>query len=297
MSPALVLVVLLLFLGYLGRRLSRFPEYSSDVLNRFVIDVCLPAVILRAVPTLKLRWELGTLVLVPWSLVGLAFLLTRLVAGRLRLDRHTETALFVCTALGNTSFLGFPLCQALLGEASLPFATVYDQLGSFLLLCIVLPLALANAAGTARPTSTELAKRVVTFPPFIALAAALIPWSQPAWFRDVLQMIGNALVPSAMFAVGLRLRITPPKQSFAFGLGLFLKLFVMPLFAYGLARALHSPLNVLRVAVIESAMPAMISAGAAVMAAGVAVELTAALVGWGILASLVTTSLWAQFLR
>jgi predicted permease len=297
MSPALVLVVLLLFLGYLGRRLSRFPEHSSDVLNRFEIDICLPAVILRAVPTLQMRWSLLTLVLVPWALAGLGFLLARMLGRALRLDRQSETALFVCTALGNTSFLGFPLCQALLGEASLPLATVYDQLGSFLLLCIVLPIALAHARGGSRPTARELAARVVTFPPFIALVAALLPWSQPAWFREVLQMMGNALVPSAMFAVGLRLRITPPKQSLAFASGLLVKLFVMPLSAFGLARLLATPPNILRVAVIESAMPAMISAGAALMAAGVAVELTAALVGWGILASLFTTSLWAAFLR
>ena len=297
MSPALVLVVLLLFSGYLARRLSRFPEHSSDVLNRFVIDVCLPAVILRLVPTLKLRWELLTLVLVPWSLAGLAYAITRLLSRAFGFDRHTETAVFVCTALGNTSFLGFPLCQALLGESALPFATVYDQLGSFLLLCIVLPLALANAAGGSRPSPQQLATRVITIPPFIALLAALIPWTQPAWFQNVLLQVGNALVPSAMFAVGLRLRVTPPKQGVAFVCGLLVKLFVMPLCAYGLARALGTPHRVLQVAVLESAMPAMISAGAAVMAAGVAVELTAALVGWGIIASLFTTSLWAQLIR
>ncbi len=297
MSPALALVVLLLVLGYLGRRLSRFPDASSDVLNRFVIDVCLPAVILRAIPTLHLRWELLTLVLIPWTLAGLAFVISRALARALHLDRSTETALFVCTALGNTSFLGFPLCQALLGEPSLPFATVYDQLGSFLLLCTVLPLALARALGGARPTPGELAKRVLSFPPFFALIAALLPWSQPAWLREVLQMLGDALVPCAMFAVGLRLRITPPKQSAAFSAGLIVKLVVMPLCAYGLARALNSPPDVLRVAVIESGMPAMISAGAVLMASGVAAELTAALVGWGILASLLTTSLWAQLLR
>ncbi|MFT3922782.1 MAG: AEC family transporter [Myxococcales bacterium] len=297
MSPALVLVVLLLLAGYLARRLSRFPEHSSDVLNRFVIDVCLPAVILRVVPSLTLRWDLLILVLVPWSLAALGYLFARLLARSLGFDRHTEAAVFVCTALGNTSFLGFPLVQALLGEAALPFATVYDQLGSFLLLCIVLPVALAQAAGSARPAPRELMKRIATFPPFIALMASLIPWTQPAWFQSVLLQIGNALVPSAMFAVGLRLRITPPKQGLAFVCALATKLVLMPLCAFGIARALNTPHDVLQVVVLESAMPAMISAGAAVMAAGVAVELTAALVGWGILASLVTTSVWAQFLR
>src|SRR4051794_30103626 len=100
LSPALLLVVLLLVSGYLARRFGRFPEQSADVLNRFVIDICVPAVILRVIPTLTPRWELVTLVLVPWVLAALAYPIARLIARVCRLDRGTETAIFLCTALG-----------------------------------------------------------------------------------------------------------------------------------------------------------------------------------------------------
>jgi len=297
MAPELVLVLALLFGGYLARRLSRFPDGASDTLNRFVIDLCVPAVVLRLVPQLEFEWRLLALVAIPWLLAAVGYAITRLAARWLHLDRATEAVLFLCTALGNTSFLGFPLCSALLGDQSLPYAAVYDQLGSFLLLSIVVPVVVARAGGGGTPTWLETLRRVLTFPPFIALILALLPWARPAFLDPVLKLIAAALVPVALFAVGLRLRITPPRELSAFVLGLGVKLGLLPALAWGIALLFAPPQAVFEVAVLESAMPAMISAGAIAMAAGLAPELAAALVGWGVLVSLLTVPAWAALLR
>jgi len=297
MDPAFVLVLLLLALGYLARRTERLPEYSSDALNRFVIDLCVPAALLRLIPTLRFEWTYVALAIVPWLLAALAYGMVRLLATALALDRSTRAALFICTALGNTSFLGYPLCSALLGEGALPLAAVYDQLGTFLLLSTVVPITIASASGGARPDVRDIVKRVVTFPPFVALLVALLPLPRPPWLDVVLQQLASPLVPLALFAVGLRLRITPPRERAAFGLGLALKLVLLPAISWGLAAALAAPPAVRDVTVLESAMPAMITGGAMLMAAGLAPELTAALVGWGVVVSLVTVPLWAALLR
>jgi predicted permease len=101
----------------------------------------------------------------------------------------------------------------------------------------------------------------------------------------------------ALFAVGLRLRITPPRPLSAFALGLGIKLALMPLMAYGITRTLSPSPEVFEVAVLESAMPASVTAGALAMFAGLAPELAAALVGWGIVVSLLTVPLWAALVR
>jgi malate permease and related proteins len=51
-----------------------------------------------------------------------------------RLDARTSGTLLLVVPLANTSFLGFPAVEALLGADHLPAAVVYDQLGSFLAL-------------------------------------------------------------------------------------------------------------------------------------------------------------------
>jgi malate permease and related proteins len=297
MGPALLLICSLLLAGYLARRLGRLPENAAEVLNRFVIDICVPATVLRLVPKMAVSPALAVLIVVPWAMAGLAYLTSRVAQRLLVLDRSSTTALFLATALGNTSFLGFPLCGGLLGESSIPFAAVYDQLGSFLLLSTVAPLALGNVIVGQRASPRELARRVLLFPPFLALLLALLPLPQPAALQPVLAAAAAPLVPLAMFAVGLKLRFSAPRPKRVFALGLGLKLVVFPCFAWGLARMLGAQGLVLEVAVLETAMPTMITAGALMMAYGVASELAAAFVSWGLILSLLTVPAWSLVVR
>lgn len=294
---ALFTVVVLLGAGYLARRFRRLPENAADVLNRFVIDICVPATILRLVPALRLESGLVVLVLVPWAMAGVAALVVRALTRPLGLSATQRTALFLGTALGNTSFLGFPLCSALLGERAVPLAAVYDQLGSFLMLSIIAPFALGSVTAGAKPSAAAIARRVLTFPPFVALVLALVPLPRPAFFEPLLATAASALVPLAMVAVGFKLRLTPPRPWRVFAAGLATKLVVVPLAAWALARALHAPPLVLKVAVLESAMPMMVTAGALMMAYDVASELAAAFVGWGLVISLATVPAWSVLVR
>lgn len=298
MTPELVLVLFALGFGYLARKLGRFPEHASDVLNRFVIDVCLPALILRLVPGLRMRWDLLLLVVTPWALIAIAFVVSRVLGRALALDPKTRAVLLLCTALGNTSFLGFPLIGALLGEPAISLAAVYDQLGSFLALCSVAPLIIARASGGPELAPLATLKRVLSFPPFLALLLSLVPWPvHPPWLDTVLLQLSRALIPVAMFAVGLRLRVTPPPERAVFVAALLLKLVLLPACALGIATLAGASGAVRDVVVLESAMPAMITAAALAMSADVAPRLAAALVGWGIVLAQLTVPAWAFLLR
>lgn len=300
MASALSIVCALLFAGYLVRRLERLPENASEVLNRFVIDICVPATILRLVPKMTVTPALAVLVVIPWLMAAIAYALSRLAARLLALDRADSTALFLATALGNTSFLGYPLCSGLLGESSLPLAAVYDQLGSFLLLSTVAPIALAKFSAGARPTALTLARRVLFFPPFFALLVAFavtLSRIHLTVLEPVLAAAAAPLVPLAMFAVGLKLRFSPPRPARAFALGLALKLVLFPCIGLLIARALGAQGLMFKVAVLETAMPTMITAGALLMAYGVATELAAAFVSWGLILSLFTVPAWSYLVR
>jgi len=107
------------------------------------------------------------------------------------------------------------------------------------------------------------------------------------------ERLGDTLVPLAMFAVGLKMQLRPPRPRRAFVAGLALKLGAMPALALALVRVAGIEGMTAQVIVLESAMPSMITAGALAMMAGLAPELSAALVGWGVVAAMATLPAWA----
>ncbi len=283
-------LVALLVAGHLARRSGRFPSNTAEVLNRLIIDLCLPASVLSQLPGVRPSWELSSLIVVPWLLCGLAFAVSRVLARLFSLNVESERALALGTGLGNTTFLGYPLCGALLGEESLRFAAVYAQFGTAILLAVVVPLALPHEATLSARRGWS---RVMRFPPFIALVLAMMPFSRPAVVEAMLHPLSNMLAPLALFLIGFELRVVCPKRLGLFLGGLLLKLGLMPLAAWCLVRWFAPTPAVGSVVVIESAMPAMLSLTSMAVSARVEPDLVTALVGWGALASLATVPLWA----
>jgi predicted permease len=198
--------------------------------------------------------------------------------------------------MGNTSFLGVPLIAALRGDEAVHFALIYDQLGSFLALSTYGLFVLARFSGEGAPSMSAMLKRVVLFPPFIALLIALSPLRLPEALEPVLARVGDTLSPLAMFAVGMRLKLRPPRERSALLCGLGVKMLLVPACAFALTLVLGGSGLPAQVAVLEAAMPPMLSAAALASMAGLAPELCAALAGYGIVAAFVIVPLIASLL-
>jgi predicted permease len=297
MDAAFALILTSLAAGFVCARLRVFPENAADVLNRFVIYVCLPALVLKLVPAIRFDSDLAVLVVTPWVLLavgaGVVISLSRLFGFR----REVTGALLLCVPLGNTSFLGFPMVGALLGLDAVRFAVLYDQLGSFFVLATYGLFVVARFSDGGAPTLRDSVLRVLRFPPFLSLVVALLPIRHPPLVDSVLGRLGDALVPLALFAVGLKLELRRPKDGLPLAAGLVTKMALFPLVAFGFGRVAGAQGLPLHVAVLESAMPPMITAGALAAMAGLAPELSTGLVGYGILASLATVPAVAALLR
>lgn len=295
---ALILAMLALGLGF--QRLRLFPENASEVLNKAVLYVCLPASILIYAPRLQLSADVLAIAAVPWLLLGATVLLVNATTRALKLRPDEHAVLLLTVALGNTSFLGYPLVRALLGEAALPFAVIYDQFGVFLILSTFGLYVLARYGGDAKPTAAMVGRRIATFPPFIALVfgLTLMPETPPAWIANGLQRLADALLPLVVLAIGLGLKLALPRDELKpLAAGLALKLVVMPLIALAIAPLLGLQGLQHDTVVLESAMPPMITAAALAISHRLAPGLAAAMVGYGILLSLATLPAWAWLLQ
>lgn len=296
---AFALILAMLALGLVFQRLRVFPESAPESLNLVVLYVCLPAAVLLYAPRLELGWHVLAVAAVPWALLAATVLAVTGVSRLLGLRRDQHAVLLLCVALGNTSFLGYPLVRALLGEAALPYAVVYDQFGAFLIMSTFGLYVLARYSGDAEPTAREIGLRILRFPPFLALVfgLTLMPAQPPAWIADALQRLADALLPLVVLAIGLGLKLKLPGDELKpLAAGLVLKLLVMPLLALGLVMWLPMDANAADTAVLESAMPPMITAAALAISHRLAPSLASALVGYGILISLATLPAWAWLL-
>ncbi|GGA80857.1 malate permease [Arenimonas soli] len=296
---AFALILAMLALGLVFQRLRLFPDSAPEVLNKVVLYVCLPAAVLRYAPRLELGPEVIAVAAVPWALLGATVLAVSGVTRLLKLRRDQHAVLLLCVALGNTSFLGYPLVRALLGEDALPYAVIYDQFGAFLILSTFGLYVLARYGGDAEPTWRDIARRIATFPPFLALVfgLTLMPVNPPDWIAGGLQRLADALLPLVVLAIGLGLKLKLPRDELKpLAAGLALKLLVMPVLALLLVVWLPMDAVAADTAVLESAMPPMITAAALAISHRLAPSLASALVGYGILFSLATLPAWAWLL-
>ena len=236
----LVLVIVCLVLGIALRRSRAIPEHGALVLNKFVICVSLPAVIIHYVHAMDFAAfntaQLLAPVTLPWLLFFGAWGLMLVIGRWRRWHPHTIACLTLCAGLGNTSFVGFPLIEALTGPEGLPTAVLLDQLGTFLVMSIA-GVGLASWYAGNKPDLLQLLKKVMRFPPFVALILALVtqPFELPPMLQTLLLELGATLVPLALTAVGMQLIVSREIlrlqwRSLAAGLGY--KLLLAPLAFY-----------------------------------------------------------------
>ena len=290
-------IFLCLALGITLRRSRIFPENAATTLNRFVIYISLPALTLLYLH--KLPLNVGTLypVLMAWILFVVGAILLG-VLGKVRGWSAPATgALILTAAMGNTSFLGFPLLQAFYGPSALSVGILNDQPGSFLVLG-TLGIAVASFYSGGRTSAAAVFSRILKFPPFLSVlvALALRPLRFPEAWSEILRHLGDTLIPMALVSVGAQLDWNWEKirlEISRISVGLFYKLILGPaLMAVLYIGILGARGRMIQITILEAAMAPMITASIVAAEYGLDAELGNLMIAVGIPISLLTVPLW-----
>lgn len=294
----ILLAVVCLAIGKALQNVRQFPESSAQVLNSYVIYIALPALILVQMPTISFGANILAPVLVAWMVMGLSAGITWLISKHFKWSPPVTGALLLVVTLGNTSFIGIPLIEAHLGVEAIPYAILYDQLGTFLALN-TLGIAIASRyTQEAHSQSEPLWLKIIKFPPFGALlcglALAVGTVTIPAYLLDVLQRLAATLVPVVMVAVGLQWRLRIERtESKLITFALVFILVIKPLLALALVSVLTVDPLVMKTIVLEAAMPAMISTSVLAVAYGLAPRLVSTIIGYSLMFSFLTVWVWS----
>jgi len=294
MTP-LLLVIACLVLGMAVARLAHPPMGLAQGLNWWVINIALPALVLGAVPQLDLDRQVWFLVVSQWLVLAGAVALFHILGRSSGWSRARIGGVALVAGLGNTSFVGYPLIEALRGAGALAPAVVADQMGAFVALAAGGAVIAAIYSGQT-PQPREIARRVLLFPAFLALLAGLVAGAFGGWpepLQSIFFRLGQTLTPLALFSVGLRLRFQlGAGQAWPVTAALAWKLALAPLLVWGLALGAGIGGVTLTVSVLQAAMGPMISAAILADQHHLDPPLTNAILGGGILLSLVTVPLW-----
>jgi len=292
-----IIIFFFLFLGLLLQRVKGFPPNIYKILNKVVIYLCLPAITLYHIPKIKWSNELLFPIGAGWITFILAFVFFHFLGKKLGWSNKLIGCLILTAGLSNSSFLGYPIIEALFGKKGLETAVLVDQPGTFVVVS-TLGIFVAAFYSKGTPDTFSIIKKIILFPPFIMFVLACLMnvygYDLDLDIQSILLKIGSLVTPLALLSVGLQLNFDRKSQHWKFlRLGLFFKLILVPLVIlvlYVFIFKQHS--EPIKITIMETAMAPMITGAILASTYGLKPKLSSMMVGFGIPISFLTLAIW-----
>ena len=292
-----ILIFFFLTLGLLLQRVKRFPTNIYKVLNKIVIYICLPAITLYHIPKIKWSNELLFPIASGWICFILAFVFLHFLGRKFGWSNKLIGCLILTAGLSNSSFLGYPIIEALFGKKGLETAVLVDQPGTFVVVS-TLGVFVAAFYSKGSPDTFGIIKKIIFFPPFITFVVAILmnvfQYDLDLNIQSGLLKIGSLVTPLALLSVGLQLTFDRKSQHWRFlRLGLLFKLILVPfviLILYVVILKQHS--EVIKITIMETAMAPMITGAILASTYGLKPKLSSMMIGFGIPISFLTLAIW-----
>jgi malonate transporter and related proteins len=250
--------------GFVTRRRGLLGPAAASELNRFVVWLALPALMFDVLwhttrvqidqPGFLVAFSLA--LMVPFALICVI----QVMRGKRLVDGAIDA---LAAAYPNTAYMGIPLAAAMFGPSGLLPA----MLASILLFCLqfgtaVVLIEIGLQAEQAPhlllfKVLGKLARNPLIVAPLLGAVASVMHLSLPEGGETLLKLVGAAAAPVALVSLGAFLAEKRPAEG-ALGAALVfsaVKLFLQPLFAWGVGVLLHLPDALLVPLVVLAAMP------------------------------------------
>lgn len=253
---------LLVLVGYLLMRCSRWPASVADALTMFVFALALPAMLFRlmsssaSLPPVDVR-----LLIAFFGGCLIVFVLGRLLSWKLfALDGTAQSVFALGGIFSNNAFLGLPLAKVTLGDAAIPSVALVLVFNSIILWTLVTVSVEWSKHGSlsVRGFGKTLWK-VVTNPVVLGIfSGALFSFTGgtlPEAIDTPLNMVAQSATPLSLIALGMGLAQFGVRDGWRVSVAITsVKLVLQPLVVGGLALMLGLPSMETRVVVLLASM-------------------------------------------
>jgi len=279
--PFLTILVLLLT-GAALRRWGMVTRRGAREMTRLVINVTLPPLIMITLATEITPAELGRApLLVAMGILSplIGYLVAAALGGLPGLTPARRATLQAAIGMTNTTFIGYPLCKALLGDRGLLYAVLYDAGFTLIMSTLSVWLMSWNSRVGARKladSARDLVRSPLLWSVVVGLAWGAFGWPMPAWIRVPLGTLGQATTPLALLTVGMLVgpakRLAGatargavaqlPAERLQLALLTAARLLVAPAVVWGLVTLLRVERTAAAVIVLQAAMPTAVASTA-----------------------------------
>lgn len=290
--------------GWLAGALGYLPRTLAGPLMQFAYFLAMPALVFLTVAREPLESLLEWRFLVAFGGGSLICFAAVLLAARigLRATLGKSAMLGAIVSMTNTGFVALPILRALQGQRGVLAAAVATVfVGAIMFPVLIVLLEIDQHASSRKMRAGALARQIGANPVILATLLGLL-WSVsglalPASVVTYLGILGEALTPCALFAIGLDLSINELRGHVSrYALLAALKLVAMPVVVYGLCIAVGLNRAFTIAAVICAAVPTAKSAYVLASEYDVEKASTGAAISMTTLFSIVTLLAWLYWL-
>lgn len=291
-------IICMILIGVLLNYLDVLDSNDAEKLNKIVINIGLPCLIFDALYTADLSALPSFTILTVSTLMSslIIGLITYFILKLFSLDKKVIWSIVVVVVLGNTGFLGYPMCQGIFGSAGLVRAVFSDLATSitFILVSAILVLIFDGSIKSA-------IKKIVTFIPLWSIILGIIFNVLSIPIIDigttVIEYLSGLTIPIIMISLGISLNLKGFKDNFKQVVSVSaIKLIMYPIIAFLILSFLSvSGLN-LNVGVMEACMPSAMLGLVLAINFNLDVDLTADCIFTNTLISLITMPIMFAFL-
>lgn len=256
----IISLFLIIVVGYIMSIRGIIDEQAKVRLTRLIINISLPAQILKAfvsnqgIVTNKevfLVFGISLLTYILYAIIGMLFNLI------VRTPREKQGTYLFMIMFGNVGFMGFPLIEAIYGEGALIYAVIFNVIFNLLVYSIgILMIGKREGAIRFQP------KKLLNMPFICGILSIILYFAKvqlPSVVLDSLGFMGNVTTPVAMLILGATIAGMPLRKLFdEWRVYIFtiVKLLVIPVVVIALIRYLPIPSDVIKgTMIVLSATP------------------------------------------
>lgn len=257
----ILLIGLFILIGAILARTFPFNDDTRKMFISLIVNAALPAIILSSIFNVEMTTDRFKTILFVFLMsiainllgIGLGYLFSFLFYR----SATNKNELAILSGLGNTGFIGIPLCAVLFGPEGALYAAIFDAGVDFTIWTVA--VFLLQEKKQFRLNTLKAMINVPMIAIAIGLSSAFFQVKPPSLFIELFDYLAALAAPLAMFYIGaiiMNLQRSRVSQSLKkIWIPIVVKLFVLPLSVAFIVLFIHVETVVIQTILIQSMMP------------------------------------------